>query len=182
MGFWKTLLDVVDVVSDPVSAMYDKEYKVSCTSLEIFEIGTQWKGTARIHGAGEHIKTVNVNYGTTITLPYRDDDAHYTRRGLLRKQFREWAGKIFSDDGKITKENVVLNPSENCLSVEGFAREVGNKWLIVDNASDASHFCSYKIFLTDVQNNTKVGHEKLNDLFMAETLGRITSVDVKEGF
>lgn len=177
MGLLDTILEVANMFIDN-----DRKFKVSCTTAEVFEIGTQWKGTARIHVAGEHIETINVHYETTITLPYKDDDAHYTRRGLLRKQFREWAGNTFSADGKIAKENVVLNPSENCLSVEGFTRRFGSKWLIVDNASDASHFCSYKVFLTDAQNNSKVGHDELDELFMEATLGRVTSVAVKDGF
>lgn len=177
MGFLDTILEVANMFIDN-----DRKFNVSCKTLEVFEIGTQWKGTARVHGAGEHVETISVSYETTITLPYEDNDSRYTRRGLLRKQLRDWAGNTFSNDNNITKENVVLNPSENCLSIEGFAKRVGNTWKLVDDSYNATNFCSYKLFLTDAQNGSKVGHEELKELFMAETLGRVTSVDVTEGF
>ena len=182
MGFWENLFDVVDVLSDPVSAMYDKKYQVSCTTLEIFEIGSQWRGTARIHGAGEHIKTVKVNYETTITLPYRDDDSRYTRRGLLRKQLREWVADTFTQENIISKESIILNPSENCLSVEGFGIITNGKWMLVNDAIDATNFCSFKLSLTDTTDDSRVGYNKLNELFMEDTLGYVSSVDVSEGF
>lgn len=182
MGLFDILLDVADVLSDPASAMHDKKYKVSCTTLEIFEIGTQWKGTARVHGAGEHVKTVKVNYQTTITLPYRDDDSRYTRRGLLRKQLREWVADTFTQENIISKESIILNPSENCLSVEGFGIITNGKWMLVDDAIDATNFCSFKLSLTDTEDDSRVGYNKLNELFMEDTLGYVSSVDVSEGF
>lgn len=182
MGFWKTLFDVVDVVSDPVSALNDRTFKVTCSTLEIFEIGTQWEGTARVRGAGEHIRTEKVYYSTSITLPYRDDDSRYTRRGLLRKQLRDWLGSELSTDSKITKESVVLNSHENCLSFQGYIKKVGSKWMLVDDVNDARYYGSYKLFLTDSHDDSKVGHEELSYLFMEETQGYVTRVDVKDGF
>ena len=183
MGFLDSFLDLVGTISEfSEGSIHDRKFKVTCTTLEIFEIGTQWKGTARIHGAGEHVKTIKVDYETTITLPYKDDDLEYSRRGLLRKQLRDWLGKTLAEDGKIVRENIVLNPSENCLSVEGFTKKVGDEWLIVDSAYEATNFCAYKLFLKDISNNSKVGHDELHELFMEETRGYITSVDVTEGF
>lgn len=177
MGF----LDFLGEVAMVVDALSDNDthFNVTCNTLEIFEIGTTWKGTARVHGAGEHVRTEKVNYSTTVTMP--EEDSHdYTRRGLLRKELREWCGKTFANKSTVTKETIVLNDGENCLTCEGFIRKVGDKWVLTNNSHEAEYYGAYKLYIT--KEGKDVGHKDLEYLFMAETLGYVSSVDVHEGF
>ena len=173
MGFLDVLLGVAEVVD----ALTDKDthYQVSWKTLELFEIGTTWKGTARVHGAGEHIRTVKVNYSTTVTMPAEESHS-YTRRGLLRKDLREWCGKEFANKNTVTKETIVLNKGENCLSCEGFVKQVNDKWILTNSAESAEYYGAFKLYLT--KGGDDVGYEDLEYLFMADTLGYVTSVDV----
>ena len=152
------------------------------TNVEIFETGEHWEGTARVHGAGKHIKTQAVSYQTTIAYPNKDDNARYTRRGMLRKDLREWLAKNFSSLSSIPKEAVVLNPSESCLSFEGFAKKENGKWMVTPNAYNATNFVSYKLFVYEKEGHKAVGHDELSYPFKEDTLGYVSSVDVSDGF
>lgn len=177
MGLFDFLSDVVDVLDELTDN--DTHYRVSCDTLEIFEIGTTWKGTARVHGAGEHVRTEKVDYSTIVTMP--EEDTHdYTRRGLLRKDLREWCGRTFANKSTVTKETIVLNDGEDCLSCQGFIKKVENKWILTTNSHEAEYYGAYKLYLT--KDGKDVGHEDLDYLFMADTLGYVSSVNVKEGF
>ena len=175
MGFLDFLGDVatiVDAITDN-----NTHYHVTCKTLEIFEIGSSWKGTARVHGAGEHVRTEHVDFSTTVTMPEKDSH-DYTRRGLLRKDLREWCGRTFANKSTVTKETIVLNNSEDCLSCEGFIKKVGSKWIITTNSREAEYYGAFKLFLT--QNGQDVGHEELDYLFMADTLGYVSNVSVSK--
>lgn len=177
MGFLDFLLGAAEIVD----ALSDKNtyFNVTCDTLEIFEIGTAWEGTARVHAAGKHLKTETVSYSTTIAMP-EEGNANYTRRGLLRKNLREWCGKTFANKSTVSKETIVLNKGENCLSCEGFIKKSDGKWIIVNNSRDAEYYGAYKLYLK--QGGNDVGHEDLEYYFEAATLGYISSVDVHDGF
>ena len=120
MGFLKFLGELAKDFLEPSGT----KYNVECKSFELFEIGTVWRGTARVHGAGAHVETVSVNVTTTVFLPDHSDNSKYTERGLLRRDLREWAGKEFALSGEISRDMVILNDGENCLSVEGYVKKV----------------------------------------------------------
>lgn len=166
---------------DALSGPSGKKYDVSCESFELFEKGTTWRGTARVHGAGAHLETIMVNANTTLFLPDRSDNSQYTPRGLLRKSLREWAGQQFAFLGTISKDMVVLNEGENCLSIEGFVKKVNDKWKLVNDAGKGTHYGAYKLCLTE-KNGSVIGYEELYHLFKADTIGRVSSVDVHDGF
>lgn len=177
MGFLDFLFgaaEVIDAFTD-----HDTHFNVTCDTLELFEIGTSWKGTARVHGAGSHVRTQAVNYTTTVTMPY-EDNYNRTKRSILRDQLRNWASKTFADGFTLPKEAIVLNESENCLSCEGFLKQVGSKWVITTNMREATYYGAYKLFLT--KGTESVGYEELEYLFKAPTVGYVSSVDVSEGF
>lgn len=177
MGFLDFLLgaaEVIDAFTD-----HDTHFKVTCDTLELFEIGTSWKGTARVHGAGTHVRTQTVNYTTTVTMPY-EDNYNRTKRSILRDRLRDWASKTFADGVMLPKEAIVLNESENCLSCEGFVKQVGGQWIITTSVRDATYYGAYKLFLTKGTEN--VGYEELEYLFKAPTVGYVSSVDVSDGF
>ena len=180
MGFLD-FLGFVAEVADSFSGDC-KYYIVECDTVEIFEIGEHWVGTARVHGAGKHIKTQSVSYQTTIAYPNKDDNSRYTRRGMLRKDLREWLAENFSTLNSIPKEAVVLNSSEQCLSFEGFANNKNGKWLVVPNGNNATNFVSYKLFVYERDGHKMVGHDELSYLFKEDTIGYVSSVDVKDGF
>lgn len=180
MGF----LDFLGFVANVADALSDdcKHYEVECDTIEIFEIGEHWEGTARIHGAGIHIKSQPVSYRTTIAYPNEDNNRTYTRRGMLRKNLRDWLSDNFSSMNSVPKEAVILNASENCLSFEGFAKETNEKWIVVPNANNATNFVSYKLFIYEKDGHKAVGHDELFYLFKEDTLGYVSSVDVRDGF
>lgn len=175
MGFFDFLGDVVDAIDELTDN--DTHYRVNCKVLELFEIGTTWKGTARVHGAGAHFNTIDVDYTTTITMP-AEESHDYTRRGLLRKDLREWCGRTFANKSTVTKETIILNESEDCLSCEGFVKKIGDKWILTNNSHEAEYYGAYKLYLT--QNGKDVGHEDLDYLFMADTLGYVSDVSVSK--
>lgn len=182
MGFGDILFGALEIVSALSDIADSKQiYTAKCTSLEIFEIGTEWRGTARVHGAGRHVKTERMNLSKKLTLP-KEGTSQYTPRGLLRRDFRNWAGDTMTANKKpLTKDAVVINDSESCLSVEGFIKKVDGKWLLTTNANDAQYYGSYKIALID-ERDTQVDYKELVYLFKAETLGRVSSVDVTDDF
>lgn len=175
------LLDVLFVAADIIDMFsdHDTHFEVTCDTLELFEIGTSWKGTARVHGAGAHVCTQSVNYSTTVSMP-NEDDHNRTKRGILRDQLRNWASKTFAGGVSLPKEAIVLNESENCLSCEGFVKQVGNQWVITPNMHGAKYYGAYKLFLA--KGTEAVGHEELEYLFIAPTVGYVSSVDVSDGF
>ena len=177
MGFFDFLLEVASVAS--AFADHDTHFQVTCDTLEIFKIGNNWKGTARVHGAGEYVRTEMVNYSTTITMP-AEESQNYTRRGLLRKSLREWCGKTFANKSTVSKETIVLNNGENCLSCEGFIKKVNGKWIITTNSKDAEYYGAYKLYFT--KEGEDVGYEDLEYYFMADTLAYVSSVSVHDGF
>ncbi len=179
MGFFDILLgaaSIIDALSDS-----GEHFSVTCNTVEVFKIGDHWQGTARIHGAGEHVSTEHVSYNTVITLP-KEGNSNYTPRGLLRKSLREWLGENFSTEKSIPKDAIVLNPSENCLSFEGFAKKQAGRWMMVPDYSSATNYVAYKLTLRNKDKNTAVGHDELFELFKAETIARVSRVDVKDGF
>lgn len=180
MGFLDFLGDVA-LVLDSVSGPSGKKYTVKCESFELFEIGTTWRGTVRVQGAGAHLQTIKTNATTTIFLPDRSDNSQYTERGLLRKDLREWVGKNFSLSGSIAKDMVMLNEGENCLSIEGYVKKVNGTWKFTSGSGSATNYGAYKLIITDEKGNL-VGNEELFYLFKADTLGRVSSVDVSDGF
>ena len=171
----------VATVLDAISGPSGTKYNVECESFELFEIGTSWRGTARVHGAGEHLQTMKVNASTTVFLPRNDDNSYYTPRGLLRKELREWAGREFALSGTISKDMIVLNDGENCLSIEGYVKKHNGSWKLVNGPGNGTHYGSYKLCISEV-GGAEIGHEELYQLFKAETLGRVSSVDVSDGF
>lgn len=177
MGF----LDVLFGVAEIVDALSDNSdyFRVTCSTLEVFEIGTTWKGTARVSGAGEHIETKKVWYSTKLEMP-KEGNSKYTRRGILRKNLYSWVSETFANGVSMPKEAIVLNDSENCLSCEGFAKKVDDKYVITNNQSNAQFYVAYKLNVSKDSNT--LGHEDLRYYFKAETTARVTSVDVKDGF
>lgn len=182
MGFGDILFGALEIVSALSDIADSKQIcTAKCTSLEIFEIGTEWRGTARVHGAGRHVKTEKMNLTKKLTLP-KEGTSQYTPRGLLRRDFRAWAGENMAANKKpLTKDAVVLNDSESCLSVEGFIKKADGKWLLTITANDAQYYGSFKVVLID-EHNTQVDHKELHYLFKAETLGRVSSIDVTDSF
>lgn len=179
MGFLDFLFaaaTVIDAFSDN-----DEHFSVTCDVVEVFKIGEQWQGTARVHGAGAHVSTEHVSYNTEITLP-KEGNSNYTPRGLLRKSLRDWLGKTFSTEKSIPKDAIVLNPTENCLSFEGFAKKQSGKWMMVSNYSSATNYVSYKLVVYNKTKKAAVGHDELFELFKADTIARVSRVDVKDGF
>ena len=168
-------------ILDATSGPSGKKYTVECESFELFEIGTTWRGTVRVQGAGRHLETITVDATTTVFLPDRSDNSQYTERGLLRKDFREWVGKNFSLSGSIAKDMVMVNEGENCLSIEGYVKKVNGTWKFTSGSGSATNYGAYKLILTDEKGNL-VGNEELFYLFKADTLGRVSSVDVSDGF
>lgn len=175
------ILDILLGAAQIVDALSDNNtyFKVTCDTLEIFEIGTTWEGTARVHSAGKHLRTETVSYSTTIAMP-KEGNSNYTRRGLLRKNLREWCGQTFANKSTVSKETIVLNKGENCLSCEGFIKKTSGKWIITNNSKDAEYYGAYKLYLT--KEGQDVGYEDLEYYFEADTLGYISSVDVHDGF
>lgn len=177
MGFLDFLLAAVDIVDTFTD--HDTHFHVTCNTLELFEVGTSWKGTARVHGAGAHVRTETVDYSTTVTMP-EEDNYNRTKRSILRDRLRDWASKTFAEGRTLPKEAIVLNESENCLSCEGFVKQVGNRWVITTSMYDAKYYGAYKLFLT--KGTESVGYEELEYLFKAPTVGYVSSVDVSDGF
>lgn len=175
------LLDILAGVATVVDAFSDHNtyFNVKCENLEIFEIGSQWKGTARVYGAGEHIKTVPVNYDTVISMP-AEESSRYTRRGELRRQLREWVSKNFTESINLPKEFLVLNDSENCLSFEGYAKKVDSDYYITLSSTEAQYYVSYKLNI--FQDSKMLGHKDLSYYFIEPTQGRVSSVNVHDGF
>lgn len=175
------LLDLISAAAAVVDAASGKNtyFVVKCNTLEIFEIGTQWKGTARIHGAGEHIETLKANHNTVISMP--DEDSHrYTRRGELRRQLREWASKTFTKGLELPKEFLVLNDGENCLSFEGYAKKIGEDYRVTLTSNGAQYYVSYKLEI--YRGSEALGHEELDYYFIQPTIATVDSVDVHDGF
>lgn len=177
MGFFDILLGAAEIVD----TFRDKNtyFKVECNTLEIFEIESTWKGTARVYSVGVHVRTEKVNYSTTITMP-EEDSHNYTRRGHLRKDLREWCGRTFANKSTVTKETIVLNDGEDCLTCEGFIKKVDDKWVLTRDSRDAEYYGAYKLYLTSEEKDIR--HEDLEYLFIADTLGYVSSVDVHDGF
>lgn len=182
MGFGDFLFGAFEIVSSLSDITSSKQiYTAKCTTLEIFEISNEWKGTARVHNAGCHIKTEKMDLSKKLILP-KEGNSQYTPRGLLRRDFRKWAGETITDSKMpLTKDAVIINDSENYLSVEGFIRKVDGKWLITTNVNDAQYYGAYKVALINEQ-NTQVDRKELIYLFKEETQGRISVVDVRDGF
>lgn len=181
MGFLDLLvtgLTAYETVSNIVSGD-SKYYKVKCRNVEVFELREVWRGTAKVYEAGEHISSDSTCYNDKIAYPNKDDNSRYTRRGVLRKNLRESLANYYSLGQAIDKESIILNPSEDCLSLEGFAKKVNGKWMLTKNASNATNYVSYKLFFAEESTNKPVRNEELRYLFIEETLGRITRVDVK---
>ena len=170
MGF----LDFLDAITDD-----NTYFNVECTTLEIFEIGTTWKGTARVHGAGNHIETKKVSYQTRVAMP-SEDSGNYTRRGWLRKDLRKWAGKTFGTGSELPRESIVLNTTENCLSCEGYAKKVGDTYVLTTKESEAQYYLAYKLNI--YKDGNQLGHEDLDYYFKADTQGYVTNVSVKDGW
>lgn len=175
------LLDILCGVAEIVDTLSDKNtyFEIKCNTLEVFEIGTHWVGTARLQGAGEHLQTEKVNFSTKIAMPY-EAPSRSTKRDVLRKNLLNWASGTFAKGDKLPKESIVLNPQENCLSCEGFAKKVGNNYEIVTDTTVADCYVSYKLIIS--KDSSVLGHEDLNYYFKEATTARITSVDVKNGF
>lgn len=175
------LLDILFGVAEIVDTLSDKNtyFDVKCKNLEIFEIGTNWVGTARVHVAGKHLKTQKVNYTTKISMPY-EAPSHSTKRDVLRKNLLNWVSDTFVNGRKLPKECIVLNPQENYLSYEAFAKKNGEDYTITFDPNEAEYYLSFKL---NVYKETKVlNFEDLDYYFKAETTARVTSVDVRDGF
>ena len=177
MSFLDLLLGAAEIID--TFADHDTHFKVTCDTLELFEVGTSWKGTARVHGAGAHLRTENVSYTTKVTMP-DEDDYNRTKRSILRDRLRKWASEAFADGSVLPKEAIVLNDSENCLSCEGFIKQVGDRWVITTNVKEAQYYGAYKLFFE--KDGECVGYEELEYLFKAPTVGYVSSVDVNDGF
>lgn len=177
MGF----LDVLAAAAEIYSAFSDNSthFKLECSSLEIFEIGTIWQGTARTHGAGNHIETKKVSFETELIMP-SENESQRTCRDILRDNLLKWASETFAYGKKLPKEAIVLNNNENCLSCEGFIKQEGSKWVITTNINEAKYYGAYKLFISKKGEN--LGHEDLDYYFKTPTTARVTSVDVHEGF
>lgn len=171
MGIMDLFLSAVTIAD----ALSDKSeyFDVKCNVVEVFKIGDSWQGTARVHGAGSHVSSDSVNYSTTIKLP---DESHgsYTERGLLRKELFTWLGNNFSVEGSVPKEALVLNPSENCLSFEGFAKKLGGKWMVTANEYTATNYVSYRLVVSRKKDGKILGHDELDYLFKKPTTAYVT--------
>ena len=180
MGF----LDFLGLVAEVINSFSGdcQYYLVECDTIEIFEKEERWEGTARIHGAGNHLKSQKVSYKTTIAYPNKDDNSKYTRRGMLRKDLREWLANNFSSLNSISKDTVILNSSESCLSFEGFANEENSKWIVTSSANDATNYVSYKLFIYEKDSHKPLSHDELSFLFIEDTIRYVSSVDVHDGF
>ncbi len=176
MGLLDFLLEVADVLTSESG----KKYTASCETFELFEIGTTWRGTARIHGAGNHLETIKMNISNSLTLP-DEGTVDHTPRGLLRRDFLKWASENFAYSGNIAKDMIILNEGENCLSVEGYVKKRSDSWKLVSSSADATHYGAFKVYLYD-KNGAMVGHTELSHLFLEATRGYVTSVDVTDGF
>ena len=177
MGFLDFLVGaagIIDALTDN-----DVPFTVKCDTLELFEIGTSWRGTARVHGAGAHVRSVNVDYSTTVRMP-SEDDYNQTKRDILRKRLRSWASETFANGSTLPKEAIVLNEGENCLTCEGFVTQIGNRWVITSNSRDAKYYGAYKLYIKKRDEN--IGYEDLQYYFKEETTARIYGVDVHDGF
>lgn len=155
-GLGELVLDLILLGED----LKDKghPYRIEAKTVEVFELSNKWKGTVRSSGAGRHISTQKIDCCTNITLS-KDKDID-----SFRKEFRRWVGKNFSNEDIIPKDCVKLNANENCLSVEGYAKKVNNKWRIVFNTSDASNYIAIKINAYD--KNNILERAQLNRLFV----------------
>ena len=174
-------LELLGVVADIISAFsdHDTHFDVTCDTLELFELSSSWRGTARISGAGNHVRTESVSFSTRVSMP--DENEHNrTKRDILRDRLRKWASESFAETGTLPKEAIVLNPSENCLSCEGFVRFKDNRWVITPTSHGATHYGAYKLYFK--KGSEAVGHEDLEYLFKAPTTARVSSVDIKDGF
>jgi len=172
MGFLDFLAGAVEVAD----TLIDKSeyYYVQCDTVEVFELGEIWQGTARIHGAGKHISTDRASYSNTFML-YDGQD----REGM-RDKFRKWLADTFSSEYSAPDEALVLNSSENCLSFEGFAKKDSGKWMITSSYQSASNYVSYKLFVykqkkkNSLDGKTILGRKELSYLFMDATKIRVS--------
>ena len=110
-------LELLGLVADIISAFsdHDTHFDVTCDTLELFEISSSWRGTARISGAGNHIRTESVSFSTKVSMP-DENESNHTKRDILRERLQKWASESFADAGTLPKDAIVLNSSENCLS------------------------------------------------------------------
>lgn len=176
MGFLDFLVGAATIV-DAVSGFSDTRYNVECKTFELFEIGTTWRGTARVHGAGNHLETIKMNTSTTITKPHNSD----APRSLMRDELRNWAGKNFAYSGSISKDMIVINEGENCISIDGYVKKINGQWKLVNSPANATNFGSFKLYVSE-SNGKEIGYEELVYLFKEATTARISSVDVTDGF
>ncbi len=174
MGFFDLVSGIADIMSGVTP-----EVQLVCNTLELFELGTTWRGTARVHGAGRHIATEKVNYSTTASGMGRDYDYHQNAT-YMRRDLMDWANASFTNGVKLPEEAIVLNEGENCLTCEGFVKKVGGKWVITPNASEAEYYGAFKIIGT--QNGTVLGNKDLDHWFKCHTKTRIMSIDITDGF
>ena len=177
MGLFDVLLGVASVL-DAFSDDSEK-FEIECNSLELFEIGTSWQGTARVHGAGNHIRTEKKYIKDSVLMPKEDTHDH-TRRYILRENMLKWAIDTLANGKAVSKDHLVLNPNEDCLSFEGFMKKDGNSYRITTNASEADYYGSYK--LTIYKDNKMLSYEDLHYYFKADTVGYVSSVNVSDGF
>lgn len=175
------LLDVLFGVASILDAVSDdsEKFEIVCTSLELFEIGTTWQGTARVHGAGRHIRTEKKHIKDSISMP-KEDTHNHTRRYILRENLLKWAIDTLATGKTVSKDHIVLNPSEECLSFEGFMKQEGNSYKMTTNVSEADYYGAYK--LTVYKDGKMLSHEDLHYYFKADTVARISSVNVTKGF
>ena len=175
------LLDILFGVAEIVDTLSDKDtyFEIKCSHLEIFKLETKWKGTAKIFEAGEHLQTEKVDFSTKISMPY-ESPSHATKRDVLRENLLNWLSDTFANGQRLPKDCIVLNPQENCLSYETFAKKNGEDYMITFDSNEAEYYLSFKL---DVFKETKaLNFEDLDYYFKAETTARVTSVDVKDGF
>lgn len=156
-------------------------YYIQCDTVEVFELGETWQGTARVHGAGRHISTDRVSYSNSFTL-CNYGALRATPRDDMRFELHQWLSNTFSLEHSVPDEALVLNPSENCLSFEGFAQKVNGKWMITSSYQAASHYVAFKLLVYKekkkncLDGKTLLGNKELSYLFMDPTTVRV-SVD-----
>ena len=177
MKFSDFLLDILSAI-DAVTAG-DTRFSVSCKTLELFEIARVEEDNAIIHKAGEYVETIEMEYSTTVTMP-KEDTADYTIRDLLRKDLREWCGRVFANKSTVTKQEIILNSGEDCLRCEGFVKKINGKWIITNDLQKAQYYGAYKLYVT--LEDIDIGHKDLEYLFISDALGHLNSVEVKDRF
>lgn len=166
MGF----LDFLTVAAGVVDILSGKpKYTITCEILELFEAGTTWVGTARVHGAGRHLSTEHVNFSTSFEDNGPED---------AREKVRKWAEDSFANGGSLPKGKIILNEYEDCLSCDGFVKKVNGKWTM--QKQPTNHYASFKLYVT--RENKALGYDELKRVFIAPTTARITNVDVHDGF